>query len=78
MKGFIINRPFDHSLFAHDLTPIYKLCHSIKSINRPLISHERGPKQEEVKKKMRRRGEEKNRREETPPRPSLEFRSNSK
>ncbi|PKU83812.1 hypothetical protein MA16_Dca010905 [Dendrobium catenatum] len=46
IKGFNINRPFDHSLFAHDLTSIYKLCHSKKSINRPLISHERGPKQE--------------------------------
>ncbi|PKU79927.1 hypothetical protein MA16_Dca025406 [Dendrobium catenatum] len=45
IKGFNISRPFDHSLFAPDLTPIYKLWHSRKSIKRALISHERGLKQ---------------------------------
>ncbi|PKU80213.1 hypothetical protein MA16_Dca005744 [Dendrobium catenatum] len=59
IKGFNINSPFDHSLLAPDLTPIYELCHSRKSINRPLISHERGTqarrREEEVKKKIRRR-----------------------
>ncbi|KAI0510161.1 hypothetical protein KFK09_010761 [Dendrobium nobile] len=39
--GFNIGRPFDHSLFAPDLTPIYRPCHSRKSINRALISHKR-------------------------------------
>ncbi|PKU71760.1 hypothetical protein MA16_Dca008289 [Dendrobium catenatum] len=61
IKGFNISRPFDHSLFSPDLTPIYELCQSRKSINRPLISLERGPKQEEEKKKRSR--EEKDRRE---------------
>ncbi|KAI0512319.1 hypothetical protein KFK09_012958 [Dendrobium nobile] len=50
-KGFNIGRPFDHSLFAPDLTPIYELCHSRKSINRALILHKRGPKQEEKKRR---------------------------
>ncbi|KAI0512230.1 hypothetical protein KFK09_012868 [Dendrobium nobile] len=39
--GFNIGRPFDHSLFAPDLTPIYGSCHSRKSINSALISHEK-------------------------------------
>ncbi|PKU80271.1 hypothetical protein MA16_Dca005802 [Dendrobium catenatum] len=60
IKGFNINRPFDHSQFAHDLTPIYKICHSKKSINRPLISNERRPKQ---KGENKRRSEEKDSRE---------------
>ncbi|PKU63094.1 hypothetical protein MA16_Dca024523 [Dendrobium catenatum] len=55
IKGFNISRPFDHSLFDRDLTPIYELCHSRKTINRPLISHERGLKQEEKKNNRRRR-----------------------
>ncbi|PKU59086.1 hypothetical protein MA16_Dca029238 [Dendrobium catenatum] len=55
IKGFNISRPFDHSLFAHDLAPIYKLCNSRKSINRPIISHERGA--------QARRSEEKDMRE---------------
>ncbi|PKU63852.1 hypothetical protein MA16_Dca010770 [Dendrobium catenatum] len=41
IDGFNINRPLDHSLFAPDLTPIYKPCHSRKTINRALIFHKR-------------------------------------
>ncbi|PKU62459.1 hypothetical protein MA16_Dca022547 [Dendrobium catenatum] len=41
IEGFNINRPFDHSLFAPDLTPIYKSCHSRKTINRAIIFHKR-------------------------------------
>ncbi|PKU64418.1 hypothetical protein MA16_Dca025460 [Dendrobium catenatum] len=49
IMGFDIGHPFSHSLFAPDLTPIYKLCHSRKSINRPLIPHEKGRKSREKK-----------------------------
>ncbi|PKU59618.1 hypothetical protein MA16_Dca028694 [Dendrobium catenatum] len=51
--GFDISHPFNHSLFAPDLTPIYELCHSRKSINRTLILHKRGSKQEERKKRRK-------------------------
>ncbi|PKU70602.1 hypothetical protein MA16_Dca008719 [Dendrobium catenatum] len=51
--GFNIGRPLDHSLFAPDLMPIYGPCHSRKSINRALISHKRGPKQEREEEKRR-------------------------
>ncbi|KAI0513568.1 hypothetical protein KFK09_009593 [Dendrobium nobile] len=54
IKGFNISRPFDHSLFAPDLTPIYKPCHFRKTINRPLISHKSELKQGEEEKKKRR------------------------
>ncbi|PKU79342.1 hypothetical protein MA16_Dca000687 [Dendrobium catenatum] len=50
IKGFNIGHPFGHSLFAPDLTPIYKLCHSRKSINRPLIPHEKGRRKPREKK----------------------------
>ncbi|PKU74692.1 hypothetical protein MA16_Dca004883 [Dendrobium catenatum] len=43
--GFDIGRPFNHSLFAPDLTPIYELCHSRKSKNRALILHKGGGRQ---------------------------------
>ncbi|PKU82432.1 hypothetical protein MA16_Dca005437 [Dendrobium catenatum] len=41
IKGSNIGRPFEHSPFTLDLSPIYGPCHSRKSINRPLISLER-------------------------------------
>ncbi|PKU75306.1 hypothetical protein MA16_Dca022109 [Dendrobium catenatum] len=41
IKGFNISRPFNRSLFDPDLTPIYELCHSRKTINRALILHKR-------------------------------------
>ncbi|PKU69913.1 hypothetical protein MA16_Dca026528 [Dendrobium catenatum] len=71
IKGFNISRPFNHSLFAADLTFIYKLCHSRKSINRALISHKRGPKRGDPRRKKRRRREWEG--ESTPPRPPPEF-----
>ncbi|PKU71043.1 hypothetical protein MA16_Dca018661 [Dendrobium catenatum] len=71
IKGFNISRPFDHSLFAPDLTPIYEICNSRKSINRPLISHERGLKQEEEEKMNGRRREGEG--ESAPTRPPPEF-----
>ena len=54
--GFNIGRPLDHSLFAPDLTPIYGSCHSRKSINRALILHQKGGREE-------REGEEKGEKE---------------
>ncbi|KAI0493043.1 hypothetical protein KFK09_027319 [Dendrobium nobile] len=53
--GFNIGRPFDHSLFALDLTPIYGPCHSRKSINRALILHKR--RRLSKREKKRREGE---------------------
>ncbi|PKU80775.1 hypothetical protein MA16_Dca014613 [Dendrobium catenatum] len=50
IEGFNINRPFDHSLFAPDLTPIYKPCNSRKTIYRALILHKRT----QVRRKRRR------------------------
>ncbi|PKU62333.1 hypothetical protein MA16_Dca028436 [Dendrobium catenatum] len=55
IEGFNIGRPFDHSLFAPDLTPIYKPCHSRKIINRALILH--NGKRSKREKKRRRREE---------------------
>ncbi|PKU65931.1 hypothetical protein MA16_Dca009005 [Dendrobium catenatum] len=53
--GFNIDRPFDHSLFAPDLTHIYKSCHSKKTINRDIILHKRtqvrGERRREEKKR---------------------------
>ncbi|KAL0911387.1 hypothetical protein M5K25_019524 [Dendrobium thyrsiflorum] len=51
----------NHSTNTPNLSLIYWLCHSQKTINRPLISHKRGPRSK------KRRREEKN--EETPPPP---------
>ncbi|PKU67489.1 hypothetical protein MA16_Dca016213 [Dendrobium catenatum] len=56
IEGFDINRPFDHSLFAPDLTPISKPCHSRKTINRALILHKTTKKSE----KRREKGEREN------------------
>ncbi|KAL0922450.1 hypothetical protein M5K25_006438 [Dendrobium thyrsiflorum] len=42
----------NHSLFTLDLLPIYKLCHSRKSINRALILLEKGPKPDRIKRKI--------------------------
>ncbi|PKU60368.1 hypothetical protein MA16_Dca027681 [Dendrobium catenatum] len=72
--GFDIGRPFDHSLFAPDLTPIYELCHSRKSINRALILHKRGGGVQARSKKRRgeEKEEEKEEKEEAPPRPPPE------
>ncbi|KAI0501956.1 hypothetical protein KFK09_016901 [Dendrobium nobile] len=63
LVGFNIGRPFNHSLFAPDLAPIYGPCHSRKSINRALILHKGGSKQEA-------RGE--GAKEEAPPQPPPE------
>ncbi|KAI0502017.1 hypothetical protein KFK09_016962 [Dendrobium nobile] len=52
LVGFNIGRPFNHSLFAPDLAPIYGPCHSRKSINRALILHKR-----EIQARERRREE---------------------
>ncbi|PKU59023.1 hypothetical protein MA16_Dca029091 [Dendrobium catenatum] len=57
--GFNIGRPFDHSLFAPDLTAIYKLCHSRKIINRALILYKGDSseeREEEEKKKRKGKG----------------------
>ncbi|KAL0908067.1 hypothetical protein M5K25_022535 [Dendrobium thyrsiflorum] len=61
IKGIDIDRPFKPLQNTPDLSLIYCPCHSQKTINRPLISHKRGPKQEE---KKRRGEEEKKRRRE--------------
>ncbi|PKU74873.1 hypothetical protein MA16_Dca005064 [Dendrobium catenatum] len=66
IEGFNIGRPFNHSLFAPDLTPIYMLCHSRKTINRALILH-KGDSSEKREKRSREGGES------APPRPPSEF-----
>ncbi|KAL0914923.1 hypothetical protein M5K25_015313 [Dendrobium thyrsiflorum] len=42
----------NHSQLTIDLPPIYKSCHSRKSINRASISHEKGPKPKEEKSEI--------------------------
>ncbi|KAL0906212.1 hypothetical protein M5K25_024686 [Dendrobium thyrsiflorum] len=68
IKGFNISRPSKPlpiypSPFTLDLPPIYKPCHSIKSINRRLLSLRKGP--------LRPRKQERDRRSLFPPQPPL-------
>ncbi|PKU86299.1 Ultraviolet-B receptor UVR8 [Dendrobium catenatum] len=67
MLGSISAVHSNHSLFSHDLTPIYKPCHSRKTINRALILH-KGDSSEE-----REEEEKKEEKEEAPPRPPPEL-----
>ncbi|PKU77399.1 hypothetical protein MA16_Dca011405 [Dendrobium catenatum] len=55
---------------APDLTPIYKPCHSRKTINRALILHKRTQVKREKKKGRRR---ERGKGESSPPRPPSEL-----
>ncbi|KAL0908389.1 hypothetical protein M5K25_022880 [Dendrobium thyrsiflorum] len=58
----------NHSPFTLDFSPIYKPCHSRKSINRAPISLEKGPKLEGIKREIGDRSCLL-----APPRPPLEF-----
>ncbi|KAI0493164.1 hypothetical protein KFK09_027440 [Dendrobium nobile] len=58
-ESILAVRPFDHSLFAPDLTTIYEPCYFRKTINRALILHKGNSSEEgEEEGKKKRKGKE--------------------